>query len=131
MEQREWSIPNLPIRWYSCAVIPNLEPQLSGEDIEDAVYNNSCWCKMLCRERASVGALRQEVEDAGAKDDDGDDMMAVKLELERYNAVDISRGRGKQTSGRRAGPFADPTNTTLAGPLGFSRIGWEAVGVVG
>lgn len=68
---------------------------------------------MLCR-GSSVGALRYEVADAGAKDDDGDDMMAVKLELERYNAVDISRGRGKQTSsGRRAGPIADPTNTTL------------------
>lgn len=48
---------------------------------------------------SSVGALRHEVEDAGAKDNDGVDMMVVKLELERYNAVLLSRGRGKQTSG--------------------------------
>lgn len=67
------------------------------------------------------GALRYEVEDAGAKDDDGEDMMAVKLELERYNAVAFPSGRVKQTSGRRAaGPIADPTNTASAGPLGFS-----------
>lgn len=126
MEQREWSIPDLPVRWYSCAI---RSPILSPNSL--AKTSKTRCTTTAADARCGAGIVRwcAEVENAGAEDNDGDDMMAVKLELERHNVVDISGGRGQVNMRATSGANRGPNEHHFSRSARFQRVGWNVVGV--